>query len=105
MAKTTTATKPKTAKTAATPKPKTAKKPDMEKLQSLADEIGRYRGRNQTNLVHRLETEEGMKATTRENGFTYIKLAGIDARAQGGMDAALINWGNAARRALVKGAT
>jgi len=92
------------AKTTTKPKVKAAKKLDYEKLQSLADEIGRFRGRNQTNLVHRLETEEGMKAVTRENGFTYIKLAGIDARAQGGMDVALINWGNAARRAITKAA-
>lgn len=86
-------------------KPKATKKPDFKKLKLLADEIGRYRGRNQTNLVHRLETEEGMKVSThKKTGNTVIKLAGIDARAQGGLDAALINWGNAARRTLMKAA-
>lgn len=94
-----------TKQTTTKPKAKTAKKPDMEKLQSLADEIGRHRGRDQTNLVHRLEAEEGMEVRTiKKTGNTVVKLAGIDARAQGGMDAALINWGNAARRAISKAA-
>ena len=92
----------KTTETKPAPRKRAPKKLDMEKLKRLTAEIAEYQGADQTNLIHRLETEEGMKLAERPKGSgTYvIALAGLKASSTGGAHAALTNWGNAARRKL-----
>jgi hypothetical protein len=95
------------AKTTKKPKAKRApKKLDLEKLKLLADEIASYGGGDFTNLIHRLETEEGMKSTSTPNGggLYRITLAGLKASSTSSTSGALINWGNSARRLVAKGA-
>ncbi len=83
-------------------KPRRKAKLDLTRLAALADEMGQYSG-DLTGLIHRWETEEGMKARETSEGRRYVKLAGLEAGARGGLRSALDNWGNAARRAVLKG--
>lgn len=98
-----------TAKTAAKPAAKKAprkRKLDLNLLQRLADELAEYQGGDLTNLIHRWETEEKAKIDNNPapGGGGRCRLAGITATATAGQPAAVRNWGQAARRAILKGA-
>jgi hypothetical protein len=95
------AAKPTTAaKPAAKPR---AKKPlDLERLERLAQLIEDEATKPLVPLLHRLETEEGLKLV--ESTGTYVAtLAGVKASGTAGPRMALANWANAARRAVRAG--
>lgn len=97
-----------TAKAAAKPAPKAvAKKPrklDLARLKRLADELTAWGPGDVTDLLHRWETEEGAKVRTTTEGRAYVKLANLEIGARGTVRDAVMNWGQAARRAVLKGA-
>jgi len=97
-------TKPTTKTTQKPTRKRALKKLDLDKLRLLAEEIGSYEGGDKTNLIHRLETEEGMKIKFSPNGggIYRITMAGLKASSTSSEAYALTNWGNAARRMLAK---
>lgn len=94
----------KTAAERAAKKPARKRKLDLDRLRKLADELAEYGGEDLTNLIHRWETEEGMKIRSTSAGRVYAKVAGLEAGARGSAQDAVRNWGQAARRAVLKGA-
>jgi len=90
--------KPKTAAKA----PRAPKQIDTDRLGRLAAEITEMLPTRRSDLVHRLETEEGMKMAAKA-GATEIALAGVRASSTAGEHDALTNWANAARRAVAGG--
>ena len=89
----------KPAKAAAAQKPKEY---DIERLKALADEIKDWGDADMTNLIHRLETEEGMDISPKTGGNYVTTLAGLKAESTAGPYMALRNWGNAARRLIAQ---
>lgn len=92
-------------------KPKKRRKPakkalDVVRLQALAEEINATVGSTYENLLHRLETEEGLKLkkSDKDGGLYSVDMAGVKATGNSGPLNALNNWGNAARRAILKAA-
>jgi len=79
------------------------KKLDRQRLGRLADEIGRYEGRDMTNLLHRLETEEGLKFKSASNGATMARMCGVTAQSTAGQRDAVCNWAAAVRRKFTQG--
>lgn len=98
MAKKTTTAPPKAAK------PKAARKAlDPVRLKALADEIGACPVGKLGDLRHRLEVEEGMTARSTTEGRLYVTLAGLEVGARGDTLQAMVNWGNKARRIVLRG--
>lgn len=95
MTKTPTARKPRKAKA----KPSI----DAKRLTKLATEVDALLAHHRENLIHRLQTEEGM-VMTEKDGRTEIDLAGVVSAPAEGEITALANWANAARRAVLRGA-
>ena len=73
----------------------------IETRRRLAARIAAEAPGNRVELIGDLTAREGLKLRTTSEGRTYAKMAGIEAGARGGEMAAVINWGNAARRALM----
>ncbi|GGH36240.1 hypothetical protein SAMN05444007_108240 [Cribrihabitans marinus] len=95
-----------TTKKAAKPAAKKAprkRKLDLARLRRLADELAEYGRGDLSNLVHRWEAEEGAKFDEAGTAGSRIRLAGITATSTAGQRGAVTNWGQAARRALLKG--
>lgn len=92
---------PAAAKKAA-PKARAKSKPDLDRLARLTAEMDGYGTGDLTNLIHRWETEEGLRIAAVRNGAggNSVTLAGLKASSTMGTRGALRNWGNAARRAL-----
>jgi hypothetical protein len=65
----------------------------------VADNIG-VRQAHFDLLVERLTKDHRLKFRKTSEGRTYARMAGIEAGSRGSEREALINWGNAARRAL-----
>lgn len=81
-------------------KPKPKPKHDPARLRRLAATIEELKGTRLTDLVHRLETEEGAKIAYKGPAAGWaVNLAGIRATGTSGQHGALSNWANAARRA------
>lgn len=84
------------------PKPKKIKATpalDGERLKRLVAEIEDRKQTQLIDLLHRLEAEEG--AVFKDTGtVTVVKLAGVRAESTAGVYFALMNWANAARRAV-----
>lgn len=98
---TTTRTAAKAAPKKRAPRKKTL---DLQALQRLADEIAQYNpATDLTNLRHRWEAEEGCKITDAGLAGTRVRMAGISATCTAGVNGALRNWSQAARRAILKG--
>ncbi|MEM7318022.1 MAG: hypothetical protein AAF408_03265 [Pseudomonadota bacterium] len=99
----------KTASKTAAKKPAPRKrKLDLDRLRQLTDELAGYGSSDLTNLIHRWESEEKAKITGNPAGGTLAKcrLAGLTATATSSQAQAVRNWGQAARRILLKeGAT
>ena len=100
MTKTSTAEKP-------APKKRAARKPkalDLAALTRLAEEIAEYSPNSDlTHLRHRWETEEKCKIDDAGTAGTRVRMSGITATCTGGVNGALRNWSQAARRAVLKG--
>ncbi|WP_226783177.1 hypothetical protein [Oceaniglobus trochenteri] len=77
-----------------------AKVQRAETWRRLAARIAAEAPHNRVELIGDLQSREGLKLRTTSEGRTYAKMAGIEAGARGGEMQAVINWGNAARRAL-----
>lgn len=92
-----------TTKTEAKPVAKKPRKLDLVRLKRLADELSAWGPGDVTDLVHRWETEEGAKVRSTSEGRVYIKLANLEIGARGTVRDAVMNWGQAARRAVLKG--
>jgi hypothetical protein len=75
-----------------------------ERLKQLAARIDDMIETRRIDLIHQLETEDGMKLTykTTSGGIYTCRLAGITATATSGEAQALRNWAAAARRELLK---
>lgn len=89
-----------------TTKRKTARKPKeprATKLKRLLAEAGEY-GQTQSwlPLIDRWTAEEGLKITQQPSEPCVARLAGIEGRSPAGPQNALVNWTNAARRALTR---
>lgn len=70
-------------------------------LERLTAEIGAYpAGASMDNLIRQLREVEGMAERPTSEGRIYVQIAGIEAGARGSVEAAVRNWGNAARRKL-----
>ncbi|GHF33220.1 hypothetical protein [Seohaeicola zhoushanensis] len=90
--------------TKTTKAPAKAKKLDLPRLERLAAEIAPFeKGGDKTDLLARLETEEGLKVKAAK-GVTTVTMAGIEAKSPRGLEEALYLWGNKARRAVNAGA-
>lgn len=96
-----TAKKPAAKKAAAKPKPL-----DTAKLAALAAEIAARGGQDMTDLEARYVAEEGLVIDEMPEGARiYIcKMHDVIASSSESRRMALINWSNAARRAVLKGA-
>lgn len=98
-------------------KPKKAPALDVEQIERINAKIqAEIDGPYLDDLVHRLQSECGLKLTVKK-GRIHAKMVGIEANAQGSPErhqkalvnateakAALENWSNAARRAVIKAA-
>lgn len=92
-------TKPAAKKRAA----RKAKAPDLATLARLAAELAEYTGGGDlTDLLRRLEIEEGAKIDDAPGG-KRVRMAGIEASSTAGLHGALMNWVQAARRAVLRG--
>ncbi|MEX0306041.1 MAG: hypothetical protein AB3N12_01530 [Ruegeria sp.] len=82
------------------------KKLDLQRLQRLADELAEYGSGDLTNLMHRWETEEKAKidGNPASGRVARCRLAGITSTCTSGQQGAVRNWGQAARRAILKAA-
>lgn len=77
---------------------------DPDRLERLAGEIEEYRhGGGMTNLLTELLADEGAVFNDAPGGGTRVALAGITASSTAGVHGAVMNWANAARRAVLKG--
>lgn len=65
----------------------------------VADNIGVTRAQFEA-LAERLAKSRGLKFRETSEGRVYAKMAGIEGGSRGSEREALVNWGNAARRAL-----
>jgi hypothetical protein len=93
-----------TAKTTAkTPRAKPAVKTDPQRLAALAEEVRVFADGRHLDLRHRLETEEGLKIVF-GSGTYRATMAGVTATCTEGERMALVNWANAARRAVLRAA-
>jgi hypothetical protein len=85
---------------------KTTRKPaaavDPDRLRRVVASIEDLHRTHFTDLVHRLETEEGMKLDSRREPAS-CKMHGITATSTAGVRGAVTNWAAAARRALLSG--
>jgi len=81
-------------------KPAAKRKPkyDTDELRRIADLISGFPDPGRTDLIHRLETEEGMKSRETSEGRIYVKIAKLEVGTRGTMGRAIQNWGNRARR-------
>lgn len=73
-------------------------------LETLAAEIEAVKtsGVHLDALITRLEAEQGLKVTMR-SARDLVKMRGVEGMSIDGPRAALVNWANAARRALLNG--
>ena len=60
------------------------KKLERQRLGWMANEIRSYEGRDLTNLLHRLETKEGLKFKSVGNGATMAYICGVTAQSTAG---------------------
>lgn len=78
----------------------TMPKTDTDRLARLVADIEAMKDTRLTELLHRLETEEGMKMRF-SAGAHEVRLAGIRSSGTAGEREALTNWAMAARRRLI----
>lgn len=73
----------------------------VETRRRLAARIAAEAPQNRVELIGDLVTHEGLKLRKASDGRTYARMAGIEAQSMAGEMHAVMNWGNAARRALL----
>lgn len=75
----------------------------LDRLTRIAADIEALHRARFTDLVHRLETEEGLAFSDGSMGEVVCKMAGVRAQSTAGRHGALTNWANKARRTVLKG--